>query len=241
MIVAGMATQPTRTSTSATAINSILPQVDRLWLCLDGFKTVPSFAIHPKIHYEFGHDHGELKAEGKFLGLALDRHAEVFVAVDDDILYPRNYVKRLLFFRKLLRKPFAVGCGGAVFHQPVRSYLYDKKRWPARRRQLLPLRTVDLLNTNGTLHLVFDLKFDPRSWGYQNQVDLNFLEEALKAAVKFALPPRRTDWVKPLAEKQEDSVYLALTKNDDVQTKRINDLLLETRNEAAGLRRQSDL
>lgn len=225
MIVAGMATMPSRIATAPQAIASILPQVDRLWLCLDGFEAVPDFAIHPKITYQFGRDHGGLKAEGKFLGLTLDDQAEVYVTVDDDILYPANYVERLLFFRKLLPGRVAVGCHGSVFRPPIRSYAKDRKVWTARRRQLLPWRTVDVLATNGSLHLVRDLKFDPRAWQHRNQVDLNFLEEAIEAGVRFALPPRPRNWVHALETRQKDSIYVKLLKDDGVQSSRVNDVL----------------
>ena len=98
MIIAGMATMPSRIHTAPRAILSMLPQVDRLWLYLDGFYDVPDFAKHPKIICEFARDHGGLRAERKFRGLALDEKAEVCVSTDDDLLYPKDYVSRLIFF-----------------------------------------------------------------------------------------------------------------------------------------------
>ncbi len=216
---------PSRANTAPRAVASILPQVDRLWLCLDGYERVPDFAKHPKINCEFGRDHGGLKAEGKFLGLALDEQAEVYVSADDDLLYPKNYVSRLTRLCRMLPGRVAAGCHGSVFRQPVQSYVKDRKVRTARRLQLKPWRKTDVLATNGSVHLVQDLRFDPRKWTHINQVDLNFLEEALGHGVRFVTIGRARNWVQTLETGQLDSVYAKLLQDDSVQTARINDLL----------------
>lgn len=225
MIVAGMATMPSRIHTAPRAIASILPQVDRLWLCLDGFDSIPGFAKHPKIICEYARDHGGLKAEGKFLGLALDEQAEVYVSSDDDLLYPRDYVRRLIFLNRILPGRVAVGCHGSVFHSPVQSYVKDRKVQRARRMQLAPWRNVDVLATNGSVHFVRDLRFDPREWTHRNQVDLNFMEESLGRGIRFVTAARTRNWVRALEKQQQDSIFSALLRDDSVQTARVNDLL----------------
>ena len=42
--VAGMATMPSRAATAPRAIESVLPQVDRLWLFVDRFDAMPEYA-----------------------------------------------------------------------------------------------------------------------------------------------------------------------------------------------------
>lgn len=225
MIVAGMATMPSRIHTAPRAIASILPQVDRLWLCLDGFDSVPNFANHPKIFCEFSRDHGGLRAEGKFLGLALDEKAEVYVSADDDLLYPKNYVRRLTFLSRSLPGSVAAGCHGSVFRPPVQSYVKDRKVRKARRMQLAPWRYVDLLATNGSVHFVRDMRFDPREWTYRNQVDLNFMEESLARGMRLVTAARTRNWVRALEVQQRDSIFSALLRDDSVQTARVNALL----------------
>ena len=183
MIVAGMSTIPSRAHTSPLAIASLLPQVDRLWLSLDGYEEIPAFAKHPKITCQFGQQHGGSKAEGKFRGLALDDDAQIYVSADDDMLYPKGFVRHLARMCILHPKPVAVGTHGSVFKKKICSYVNDRTVTLSRRSQFMPWKKVDVLATNGTVHLVKDLKFDCRNWIYRNQVDLNFLEEASKQNV----------------------------------------------------------
>ncbi|NRB19443.1 MAG: hypothetical protein HRU33_18250 [Rhodobacteraceae bacterium] len=225
MIVAGMSTIPSRAHTSPLAIASLLPQVDRLWLSLDGYEAIPAFAKHPKIICQFGQQHGGLKAEGKFLGLALDDDAQIYVSADDDMLYPKGFVRHLARMCILHPKPVAVGTHGSVFKKDIRSYVSDRKVTMSRHSQIRPWRKVDVLATNGTVHLVKDLKFDCRNWIYRNQVDLNFLEEASKQDVGLVTAMRRRSWTRPLETRQSNSIYANLLKDDSVQTSRICKIL----------------
>lgn len=225
MIVAGMATMPGRSHSAPRAIASLLPQVDRLWLLLDGFDRVPDFARDPRITCQFGRDHGGLKAEGKYLGLALDRDATVYVSADDDLLYPPGYVARMARLCRLLPGKVAAGCHGSVFARPVRSYVADRKVRVFYKRQIAPWRHVDLLATNGAVHLTRDMRFDVRTWTHRNQVDLNYLDETLTHGLRCVVGARGRDWVRPLDRAQPDSIYAALQQDDSVQTRRINRLL----------------
>lgn len=225
MIVAGMATMPSRMHTAPRAIYSLLGQVDRLWLCLDGFETVPDFASHPKIIHQHGADHGGLKAEGKFLGLALDQHATIYVSADDDMIYPSGFVRHLYRICRLHHRPVAVGTHGSVFKSKINSYVKDRNVTLSRRSQYIPWKKVDVLATNGTVHIVDDLKFDCREWTYRNQVDLNFLQEAKAQNVELATVMRRRNWVLGQETRQEHSIYSSLLKNDTIQTSRIRELL----------------
>lgn len=225
---------PTRRHTAEIAIASVLSQVDRLWLVLDGFDEVPDFARHPKIIVEHGRDHGGLKAEGKYLGLALDDDATVYMSADDDIIYPPDYVSRLARYCRLMPGRVAAGCHGSIFQRPVTSYVTDRKVRVSHHKQSTPWRSVDVLATNGTVHLTRDMRFDVRTWTYRNQVDLNFLEEAIAHNVRFVLGQRVDKWVRQLDRDQDDSIFRSLSQDDSVQTGRINDLLARRKR---GLRR----
>jgi hypothetical protein len=225
MIVAGMATMPSRAHTAPRALaSSILPQVDRLWLCLDGFDSVPSFARHRKIIVEHGAAHGGLKAEGKLLGLALDDEAKAWLCVDDDLQYPRDYVRRLLRYCRLFPHA-AFGCHGSVFKPKITSFVRDRDITVIDEGQKALWRRVDLLATNGSLHLTRTLRFDVRKWTFRNQVDLNFLEECRRARVQGYTVRRARRWVRALDRDQPDSIYMGLRANDRVQTDRINHIL----------------
>lgn len=75
------------------AVESLLPQVDRLCLCLNGYDRVPeALADHAKVEALIPET--DLKDAGKF-AFAAGADDIVFTA-DDDIIYPPDYVARTL-------------------------------------------------------------------------------------------------------------------------------------------------
>jgi hypothetical protein len=121
-----MATMPSRSHTAPAAIASILPQVDRLWLFLDRFDTVPAYAQHERIRILRSQDTGDLRGNGKFTVLFSDHEPFIFFGVDDDIEYPVDYCGALV--RELgRRRGVVVGVHAAVLRSPLTSDARDRK------------------------------------------------------------------------------------------------------------------
>lgn len=216
-IHAGMATMPSRTFTARFAIRSILPQVDVLHLYLDGFSDLPDFAVHPKIRVKRSNDVPGLRANGKLLGMVSSPEDAFYVTVDDDYWYPRRFVEQLMCNHRELGSAAVVGVHGSKLLEPFNSFLKDRQvftSWkPLRERTL-----VDIVATCGTLHRLKDLRFDVRHWQVNNQVDLHFAQEMLRAGLKGYLVKRGWFWMKPLGQNQADSIFVGLKKDDDRQT-----------------------
>ncbi|MBQ2262368.1 MAG: glycosyltransferase [Loktanella sp.] len=99
MIRAHLATFPARAGILMQTVQSILPQVDKLCICLNQYEDVPTpLAQEPKIETLI--PDRDLKDAGKF---AFEAAADDFVfTIDDDILYPPDYVKTTLqYFDRL--------------------------------------------------------------------------------------------------------------------------------------------
>lgn len=93
VIRAHMASFPPRAGIVMAAIDSLLPQVDRLCLCLNGHGAVPpALAGHDRIEVLI--PPADLKDAGKFAFPVADD--DVVFTVDDDIIYPPDYVARTL-------------------------------------------------------------------------------------------------------------------------------------------------
>lgn len=93
MIRAHMASFPARAGILMQSVASILPQVDRLCICLNGYDSIPD-ALTGDPRIEAMIPERDLKDAGKF---AFVPGAEDFVfTVDDDIIYPPDYVSRTL-------------------------------------------------------------------------------------------------------------------------------------------------
>jgi GT2 family glycosyltransferase len=217
LVGGAMSTMPTRHNTAPEAIRSVIGQVDRLYLFLDGFDQVPDYASDPKIVAMRSQDRGDLKAKGKYLALSdLDRPA-LFFTFDDDILYPEDYVARLREDLAAYGYDAAVGVHGSVLTDPLSSYLTDRAgshRSAARSEDGL----VDILGVDTLAFATDRLNFDVTAWKMSNMLDLCFACEAARQGVPMISVRRKADWVKGLASNQPDSIYRGLTEDDSVQT-----------------------
>lgn len=95
LISANMATFPARRKCSLEAIESIYDQVDVLRIYLNEYDVVPTEYQRDKIEVVCGPK--DLKSSGKVLWAKQPN--QYYFCVDDDILYPPDYVERTL--RKL--------------------------------------------------------------------------------------------------------------------------------------------
>jgi hypothetical protein len=142
MIRAHLATFPPRSGILMQVVAAILPQVDRLCICLNEYQAVPqALADEPKIEALI--PDRDLKDAGKFAFVpAAD---DVVFTIDDDILYPPDYVSESLrYFRKLDPARHVVGHLGHAFLPGAAGAGW--KNWPFRRKNGA-MRKVDLIGT----------------------------------------------------------------------------------------------
>ena len=93
MIVGVLATYPARADTLRAAVDSVAPQLDRLTLVLNDHAAVPDWvAGHPNVVPVI--PEADTKDTGKFIGIP--EGAEWLFTLDDDIVYPPDYVARTL-------------------------------------------------------------------------------------------------------------------------------------------------
>jgi len=115
------------------AVESLLPQVDRMFVYLNGYPKVPDYLKNEKVaHALLSCDAGWRGSEAKFFFADPDSYKatlapttdDVYFTCDDDIVYPRDYVVKMV--AALNRHPGAVVCvHGSVLDLPVERY---KKR-----------------------------------------------------------------------------------------------------------------
>ncbi len=140
MIIATMASLSTREKLLARTVASLLPQVDALCVYLNGYDRVPACLVHPKVaHAVLGKDAGWRGAEAKLWFWDRDEFkaaprwspVDIALTVDDDIIYPPDYVARLV--AALKERPGSIACvHGSILMDPFVSYLDSRWIAPAR-------------------------------------------------------------------------------------------------------------
>lgn len=114
MVLANMATYPKRRDIMMPAVNSILPQVDRLNIYLNEYEEVPCELKHYKINAVLGKN---IQDNGKFY---FTDQSGYYFTIDDDLIYPQDYVKTLT---EKLSDGIVVTCHGKVIPNNTRSFL----------------------------------------------------------------------------------------------------------------------
>jgi hypothetical protein len=217
-IVGGMATMPSRAHTFPTSFRSVIDQVDRLYLYLDGHEAVPEAAKDdPRVIPIFSRDVPGLHGNGKFLGLTMETGRCLYLGIDDDIAYPSTYARRMSKALAAYRGSAVVGYHGSLLLEPFTSYAKSRETiWFA--GALPKARPVDVLGTGTVMFDTGMLRFDMRTWPQVNMADLYFALEAARANLALICLPRQSRYLRALEEQQSDSIYARLLRDDSVET-----------------------
>lgn len=228
-IVAGMATMPSREATFPHAFRSIVRQVNRLYLYLDGFSECPAPAKDdPRTIPLLSKDFPGLHANGKLLGLALERRPCLYVTVDDDFYYYRTFVSSLRSALAEYDDAAVVGYHASILARPLVRYCLNRTIYPYA-SGLDKATQVDIVATGAAMFSSCALKFDVRNWPFTNMVDLGLAIEAAETGMpRIAVARKPHETLLTLGQDQKDSIYTALKRDDRRQTVLARQLLSMT-------------
>lgn len=208
MIIANMATFPSRqSSTLQRALTSIAVQVDFVNLCLNEFSEIPAWlSDFPNVN-AFIPDN-DYKDVGKFVVLPASED-EVFY-VDDDIVYPQDYVKYSMSVAQTYESlsPI-VGLHGVIYADVFDGNPQSRNVFSFRTR-LATHRIVNQLGT-GTVHC--------KGWqcptldymrGSEKFVDVRFGLHAMANQWPMICMAREANWLLDL--EAGDSIFEGFTK-----------------------------
>ena len=218
MIYAGMAMLPDRFPASLKAVKSILPQVDRLFLCLNGFDSIPAELVDEKIEvWHYGKNLGD---RGKFFWPFGNYRA--FLTLDDDLIYPEKYVKDFVAASELFPGAILTHLG-KILPPILRDYGTDCKNVVHCLRRNDENIRVDIPGTGVTYYPEYSYKkFDtPNFW---NCGDLYVMQQMRKHDIRaYALrhPADYFEYLKPPAGttiwEQNQSVNMTALCNSFLQ------------------------
>ncbi len=124
-IAASLATIPSRVDQLERVVEALLPQVDRLCVYLNGHPQVPSFLRRPAIEVESSQEHGDRGDAGKFFWCCepFDYH----LTCDDDLVYPSDYVYRIVSAIERYGRRAVVGLHGVKLSGNLDAYFNSRK------------------------------------------------------------------------------------------------------------------
>jgi hypothetical protein len=234
MIVANLATYPPRLEQLKVVVPIIAPQVDRLNIVLNQYDTVPSeLAQYGNVFASIPAD--DCKDTGKFLPDVHD--AEFVFLIDDDIVYPPDYVSASIRHFEAITLPRCIGgYHGTTYRSPrlrqlLRSpgTLFTYKQRAADFRRGFSLfdglespTVVDQIGTGTTILRGKDMPPFDFFRGSQKFVDVRLARWCFEQRIFPVCLPRSKNWIKGLPI--EESIFQSFTitnpphVNDEILT-----------------------
>lgn len=215
--VAGMATMPSRINGLPATIAAIIDQVDHLFIHLNEFDDVPKFLKRPSITVTTSKQFGNLKDTGKFLGLAEVGDEALYASLDDDIIYPANYISNLADVLNRYDRKVVVGVHGTIY--PARPISFFE-RLILHFRRALPLDVpVSCLGTGTAMFQAGTLRPRIEDFKQHGMTDIYFSGLAKAAGVPLISVARREEWLYDALDESlaESSLYQSTRKSSSGQ------------------------
>jgi hypothetical protein len=213
---ASMASIPSREKMLRRTVASILKQVDGLNVYLNGYRETPSFLLDPKIHVVHSREYGDLRDNGKFFFLDSVLSGYHFT-IDDDIVYPPDYVQKCIVKIEQYDRRAVVGCHGVNLASPVEHFMKGREVLHFK-GALARDRLVNLLGTGTTAYHVDALELSINDFESPGMADLWLAAAAKRQRVPMIAIQRPEQWLKPLDEADASSLYCAALQDCRLQT-----------------------
>jgi hypothetical protein len=213
-VVAGLATMPSRIDVLRESFNSIYWQVDEVHVYLNKFKNVPRFLRRPRVTIYRSHDYEDYKDVGKFF--ALNHLTEgILFTVDDDILYPPDYISRMLSYLAATNFEAVIGVHGFQLPRFPKSF-FDRRLFHFR-RGFEDVAFASVLGTGTTAFNINKLGLSFEDFPTYGMADIHFAKFLKEKNVPALIIPRSAEWLKPLApsgdEEEPESLFDQTAEN----------------------------
>lgn len=212
-----MASFPAREEKLKRAVQSLLPQVDRLYIYLNDYTEVPNFLFDERIVVEVGGR--DLRDNGKIYHMA-NAPAGYFFTVDDDIEYPDDYCEQLLRAIERYDRKAVVGVHGVVLENPLTRYFSSNRVVYSFKHALKQDIRVNLLGTGTVAFHSSLLRPDLKDFPSTGMADVWMGILCKQANIPMMTVQRRAAWLTPivLPGESDPSLFDEFKENDSAQT-----------------------
>ena len=221
-ITACMAAIPSREASLPQVVKSLIDQVDRLCVYLNGFDHVPECLNHSKITYVTSSDYGDMGDAGKFFWI--DACEGYYLTCDDDIVYPPDYVDTIVSGIKKYRHRAVVGFHASVFKDNFENFIKSRVSYKFGEENPSDVG-VHVLGTGvcGFHSSTMDIK--RHQFRHPNMADTWLAEQGQVQQVPFICLAHDAKWLRDL-QHYETSIYNHSHKG--IEGSRLNTNLIQT-------------
>lgn len=199
-VVAGVASYAAREPVFAQSVASILPQVDHLFVFLNDYASIPAFLDDARITVFRSQDYWNLSAIGKTFALG-ELDDCYFFSLDDDILFPPDYVERMLATMHKYGDKVGVAVHGSVLPEHPGWYFERSVGYPFQ-AALASDRFVNLIGSGTFAFRTSVLRARFEDFLPHVMVDLRFSILAKDQGVPLVCVARPRMWLTGLANQE---------------------------------------
>lgn len=223
-VIISMATMPERVEVLKSTVNSLLPQCDELHIYLNNFTNIPEFLQDFKIICHLSNlCEGDLGDVGKFYGL--QNKIGYLFSVDDDLIYPPDYVQKMITGIKKYNSP--VTLHGKIFNTaPIKKYYSGasiKETFPCL-HAVKEDKEVQIAGSGVFAYHSNMINFDIKDFKHINMSDIYCSILCHKAGLKMFVLAHEKGYIKE--QKSVDvnnSIWAKQHRNDIIQTTVFNE------------------
>lgn len=216
LVSMALASIPERADLLHRTLLSVINQIDVLYVYLNGYESVPDFLIHPKVEVFRSQDYFDLGAAGKFY--PLDRVGDgYFFSIDDDIVYPGNYVERMISTLKKYGDSVAVCVHGSIFASPLAWY-FERTDVLGLKKGLSEDKFVTLVGSGCLAFHRKSLRLSFSDFYPDVMCDLTFSVKAREQGVPLVSVARPKNWLRPQPQISNNTYYDRMLLDDGGRT-----------------------
>ena len=224
-ITASMATMPGRELALVDAVESIINQVDELHIYMNNINHYPNFSANAKIKIFFSKDYkGDLGDAGKFF--TAHKITGYHFTIDDDIIYPPDYVATMINAIEVNKRKLVVSCHGRIFNKlPVASYYKNHSFAFSCLRRVPDNVFAHIIGTGVLAYHTDTLRIPLSAFEYSNMADIWFSKYCNEKNIPRLIIAHADGWIK-LSKKYDEggSIFTNQSVDDAVQTKVTNSI-----------------
>lgn len=219
-IVANICSIPEREALLKQVLESISSQVDRINVYLDKYDAIPDFVrnCHPDVKIYLSSSHPGLRDNGKFLGFKENMDDCYYFTMDDDIIYPPDYVERMVQGIESYSRRVVVGLHGVLLPEQPNGYFTGFRKVHSFNREL---ESDCLVNNLGTGTVAFHSSLmrglDISHFKEPGMADLYFSVFCKNRYIPMIALARPNEWLKDL-QSPNTSLYHEFKSVDVAQS-----------------------
>lgn len=219
-VIVGLSSVPQREQALQRTLQSLVYQADEIHVYLDGYPHEPGFlsALTPAPIVHRSKPGEALRDLGKFKALQSLTQAAYVFTVDDDIVYPPDYVATLIRKVDSYQRKAIVGLHGVLIPEQPTGYFTGYRKVFHYRRALECDKAVNLLGTGAlAFHSsVFELQgFCP---SHPGMADIDFAVACKQLRIPLVCVARHDGWLQDIAPAAGHTLYDEFKNNDSTQT-----------------------